>query len=165
MKLLLTLNKVITSILIIFINGCYTVIWTPEERMPSESDYSNENILDVNEEYYPIVLYGGYNYYYTQPWWYSLSYNFNIPINDAENNLSDSESVRNSVNGRNIDSGRDPILETTPPSRSSNSGNNTNSNTGTTTQTDNSNARSQNSGNDNSIRNDNGSRNSEGKRK
>jgi len=145
------------------ISGCYTVLWTPEDRMPSESDY--ETVIEFNNSFgYGDPLLFGYGYYYSYPWWYDLRYS---PDNSTqiEKNSDDIESLRNSGNGRNIETGRTPIVETSPPSKPSNSGNNANTNSGTTTQTENSSSRSQNSGNDNSIRNDNGSRNSEGKRK
>lgn len=149
----------------LFIEGCYTVLWTPEDKMPSESDY--ENVTEFNNSFgYGDPLLFGYGYYYSYPWWYDLRYSPNNST-QIEKNSDDIESLRNSGNGRNTEAERTPIVDTPPPSKpsNSNSGNNTNTNSGTTTQTENSSNRSQNSGNDNSIRNDNGSRNSEGKRK
>lgn len=147
------------------ISGCYTVLWTPEDRMPSNSDYGSETELNNSYTYGDPLVYG-YGYYYSYPWWYDLRYS---PDNSTQTeiNADDIESLRNSGSGRNTETERTPIVNTPPPSKPSNSssGDNTNKNSGTTTQTENSGNRSQNSGNDNSIRNDNGSRNSEGKRK
>lgn len=162
------INRSVIVFSTIFIAGCYTVIWTPDDRMPSDSEYYNQqNDSGISYDYYPPLLFGAYNYYYVQPWWYDLSYTPNIQNSDPDNDLTETESLRNSGNGRNTDSGRTTIIETAPPSKptNTNSGSNTNSNSGTTTQTEKSSDRSNSSGNDNSIRNDNGSRNSEGKRK
>lgn len=159
------ISRITILIVAVSISGCYTVLWTPEDRMPSDSYY--ENVTEFNNSFgYGDPLLFGYGYYYSYPWWYDLHYSPNNST-QIENNSEDIESLRNSGNGRNTETGRTLIVDTPPPSKpsNSNSGSNTNTNSGTTTQTENSSSRSQNSGNDNSIRNDNGSRNSEGKRK
>ncbi|HMU42748.1 MAG TPA: hypothetical protein PKA80_05575 [Ignavibacteriaceae bacterium] len=159
------ISRITILIVAVSISGCYTVLWTPEDRMPSDSDY--ESVTEFNNSFgYGDPLLFGYGYYYSYPWWYDLHYSPNNST-QIENNSEDIESLRNSGNGRNTETGRTLIVDTPPPSKpsNSNSGSNTNTNSGTTTQTENSSSRSQNSGNDNSIRNDNGSRNSEGKRK
>lgn len=148
---------------ILSFNGCYTVIWMPEDKFPSENTSSN---------YYDEFYYGDYYSFYGYPWWLRFSPP-TTPIGDNYNRNSNetTSSIRNEGSGRSNDNGR-TILLTNPPSRdvSGNSGGTGNSSTESNTKGNStSESTNNNSGNrrsdNNSIRNNDGNRNSNSGRK
>lgn len=155
------MKKYILSILILsalfLINGCYTVIWMPDEQFPSEV---------TTNEYYDQTYYGDYYGFYDYPWWMRLAPP-STPIGSdyIRNENGTTSSLRNEGEGRNTDTGR-KVLQTAPPSRDSNSGTSTNetnsssnNNNNSSSVNSNSNSNTRNS-DSNSIRNNDGNRNS-----
>ncbi len=164
MKIFKKLSLIIFLIIPFLANGCYTVLWTPDEDFPNESNY----------EYYDTYYSDEYIYFYDYPWWLSFTptYKYRTDDNSYERDNS-TNSIRNNGNGRG-DSGRE-ILVTPPPTKNSiprdngsdnSSGNNNNTSTETKrTETDNSNSSNNNSrqdsnSNNSSVRNNDGNRNS-----
>ena len=160
MKNLKKLFLVLFLCLPFFTNGCYTVLWTPDEDFPDESSY----------DYYGSYYIEEYHYYYDYPWWLS----FTPPYKYRDNNEgyerdNGTSQIRNNGNGRG-DSGREilvtppPTINYTPPDNSNDSGNNSNTNSGTTrtesVNSNNSNNSRQDSNSDSgSVRNNDGNRN------
>jgi len=158
-------------ILVIFLiipfltNGCYTVLWTPDEDFPDESNYESYDTYYIDE----------YHYYYDYPWWLSFTPPYKDRIidkifyerNDATNKL------RNNGNGRNSSDSRNEVINTPLPTRNStppdngsdnSSGNNNNTNTETkrteSVESNNSNnSRQDSNSNSNNVRNNDGNRN------
>jgi len=154
-----SLNKILFFLLIpFFFGGCYTVIWTPEEDFPDESNYeSYDNDTYYGEEYY---------YYYDYPWWLTIApptHNRTDEKYKRDGSVSD---IRNNGNGRN-NPDRKEILETPPPTRSSNTNNDSNSSS-TKTESKRTESDSSNNSNDNSRNSSNSSnsntRNNDGSR-
>lgn len=138
---------------LLFLEGCYTVIMTPENRTSNSYEFY---------EFYPIDYYGNYSEYYDMPWWINSSLvttnRVNIPIRTTS-----SEKLRNENGSRYVnDNHRDPIIISTPTrntgsdlSENDNSSYGANNNHQTRSNT----SSGQNS-NNNSTRNENGNRNS-----
>jgi hypothetical protein len=168
----INLFRILFSFLItISLTGCYTVLWTPNDNFPTDSNSDNQD-----DGFYPETYYGDYAPYYTTPWWYEIT-----PPNNPGyvRDTSRSETfIRNDNGGR----GSEPrnVLASPPPARieptntgttgsnnSNTSTNNSNSSNGnrveTTKSGNNSSARAGNS-NNNTVRNNNGSRNTDGRR-
>ncbi len=159
------MKKNILAIIIsapIFLSGCYTVIWMPEDQFPSEN---------TANEYYDETYYGDYYTFYDYPWWLRLAPPSTSIGNDyIRNENGTTSSIRNEGNGRGTDNGR-TILPTNPPSRSGSNNNSSNNNTNgssndnsSTTNSNNNNSNDRNS-NNSSIRNNDGNRNSNSGRK
>ncbi len=147
-----TLNKILFFLLIpFFLSGCYTVIWTPEEDFPDESNYeSYDNDTYYGEEYY---------YYYDYPWWLTIAPPTRDRTDDKYKRDRSVSDIRNNGNGRN-NPDRKEILETPPPTRSSNTNNASNSSSSNTkTETKRTDSDSSNNSNDNSRQNSNSSNN------
>lgn len=147
------------------LNGCYTVLWMPEDEFPTESSYN---------EFYSEPYYGDYYSFYDYPWWLGLTPP-SAPVGSdrirTENGTT--SSLRNEGQGRGTDNDR-KILPTSPPSRdgSSNSSSNNNSNRNSSSSNDSSTSGSSNnnssntrSSDNNSIRNNDGNRNTNSGRK
>ncbi|MDO8549673.1 MAG: hypothetical protein Q7S39_05925 [Ignavibacteria bacterium] len=145
-------------------NGCYTVLWTPDEDFPDESNY----------EYYDAYYIDEYHYYYDYPWWLSFTPPTKTRTDNGYNRDDDTQKIRNSGNGRNNSDSRNEVINTPPPTRNytpsdngsdNSSGNNNNTNTETKrTESVNSNNSSNNSrqdsnSNNNNVRNNDGNRN------
>lgn len=143
----------ISTILLLSLQGCYTIIMTPEDKPP------------VYENYYGFYLteyYGSYGSYYEVPWWITNPI-ITISNGTTKTRNSDTQSLRNNDGLRYGSSSRDGIITTPPPSKdnsssttdqktSSTSGNEVRSNTGSGNSSENSNS--------GSVRNENGNRNS-----
>ena len=167
MKPLSKILLLITIVISFFISGCYTVLWTPEEELPNESNYQPE----------PGYYIDDYYYYYDYPWWLTVNHpvrNENSNSNyerDKNNNIS---TLRNTGDGRGTQGTRGDILTPPPVSKDNNSNGNSSSgnqstevrkNTNSGTTSNSSNAGRQSSGNNsNSTRNSNGGRNNGGGR-
>ena len=163
----------IILLMTILISGCYTVIWTPDQEFPNESNTEYDY-----DSYYPDYYYGGYYDFYDYPWWLTITPPSYIAPKD-KNNRSDNSNVstlRNTDNGRGTEE-RKEILTTPPPTRtenkkpsdssssSSNSGNNrTNVESSNTNSGNNTSTRESSNSNSNNVRNNDGSRNNSGRR-
>lgn len=59
--------KLLAFVMLLFsIQGCYTIIWTPDIDFPT----NGKN--DDSENYYDETYYGDYTPYYGVPWWYTV---------------------------------------------------------------------------------------------
>lgn len=140
---------------ILFLQGCYTVVLTPEDNYISNYEYYG---------YYPIEYYGDYGNYYDLPWWYISPVNTVSSTQPVKRN-ENTQSIRNNSGNRNETERRDWIISTPPPSRDNSSGSSTeksSTNSGSNNQVrsrSNSGSNSNNS-NSGSVRNENGNRNS-----
>lgn len=149
----------VTILISFFVSGCYTVIWTPEDKFPNDEHYDYDTGYYIDDYYY----------YYDYPWWFTIT----PPATEIKNDTyerdrnNNTSKIRNSGNGRrNEDPGRD-VLNTPPPTVDKNSDKDTGTtntgvrkpnNSGSTTSSNNSGHQS--SGNSsNNVRNNNGSRN------
>ncbi|OGU74315.1 MAG: hypothetical protein A2V93_04885 [Ignavibacteria bacterium RBG_16_34_14] len=157
MKNFKKLFLVIFLIIAFLINGCYTILWTPDEDFPDESNYESYDTYYVDDYYY----------FYDYPWWLS----FTPPTKSGSDNSYERDNsmskIRNNGNGRG-DSGRE-ILVTPPPTRNytptdngsddTSGNNNTNTETKRTESVNSNNSRQDSNSNNNSTRNNDGSRN------
>lgn len=155
-KHILNLKIIFSSL--IFLNGCYTEIWLPEDGLPSDN---------VTLVYYEEIYYGDYYAFYNCPWWIDIIPPANpvgsVYITD-ENETT--VSLRNEGQGRRSDDGR-KILHTNPPSRDESNNSSSNSTSSTSSWSNQSssgssysNSSSSRSSENSSMRNDTGSRNS-----
>ncbi|MEJ5263605.1 MAG: hypothetical protein WHT45_13045 [Ignavibacterium sp.] len=143
---------IITAFSTLILQGCYTVIMTPEDKKITHYDLYG---------YYPIEYYGDYGNYYDMPWWYSSPV-VSVGNNQIIQRSSDTKTVRNENGDRTNTESRDGIISTPPPTRdigSSTSGSGTSKSNGNSNNEVRSNNSSGNS-NSGSIRNENGNRNS-----
>ncbi|MDP1994172.1 MAG: hypothetical protein Q8K40_02895 [Ignavibacteria bacterium] len=59
--------KLLAFVFLLFgLQGCYTVIWTPDIDFPTKEN------SDDSESYYEEPYYGDYTPYYGLPWWYTV---------------------------------------------------------------------------------------------
>ncbi len=63
------LNLLILTAVGLFLSGCYTVVWSPEDNFPTQSDYEQ----GYYDGYYGSPFYGDYGYYYNYPWWLNIA--------------------------------------------------------------------------------------------
>lgn len=143
---------IITAFSTLILQGCYTVIMTPEDKKIIHYDLYS---------YYPIEYYGDYGNYYDMPWWYSSPV-VSVGNNQIIQRSSDTKTVRNENGDRTNTESRDGIISSPPPTRdigSSTSGSGTSKSNGNSNIEVRSNNSSGNS-NSGSIRNENGNRNS-----
>lgn len=106
--------------LLIGLQGCYTIIWTPD------IDFPNKDNNDNSDSYYDEIYYGEYTPYYGAPWWYTIPPPTTFaPIlkerNDEAKKLrNDAEPGRgNPERPRQPDVNRPtnpPVIDTPPPS-------------------------------------------------
>ncbi len=151
---------ILIVITVISFSGCYTMLWSPDEQLPSES---------YNQPYYSEPYYGEYNYYYDYPWWVRDRHLYIAPTpipTQSTGGSSAVNSVRNENGSRNTPTNDNrPVIRTETPSRnehpndSSNAASKTSSNNNSGDQTKASGSSRSNDGN-NSARNNNGNRNS-----
>lgn len=143
---------IITAFSTLILQGCYTVIMTPEDTNKSHYDFDG---------YYPIEHYGDYENYYDTPWWYSSTI-VSVGNNKIIQRSSDTKTIRNENGDRTNNESRDGIISTPPPTRDNNSTTSGNQNTNLNTSSKNESRSNNNSGNSNSgsLRNENGNRNS-----
>ncbi|AFH49774.1 Hypothetical protein IALB_2069 [Ignavibacterium album JCM 16511] len=149
------MKKLILVSVILFFNlqGCYTVIMTPEDKTPVYNDYYG---------FYLSEYYGSYGSYYEVPWWIT---NPIVTINSSttKNRTTETHSIRNNDGFKHESGSRDGIITTPPPSRDNSSSTTTQKSGSSSVNEVRSNTSSGNSpGNSNSgsIRNENGNRNS-----
>jgi hypothetical protein len=160
---------IIKSILILTVTisfgGCYTVLWSPEEQLPSENN---------NQIYYSEPYYGDYNYYYDYPWWLRGPRGYIAPVETPSSTSQSiqrtSGTVRDNNGSRSTPENDRPIVNTKPPSRSSQPKDNSGSASKTSSdnnsgQQTRSSDNSRSSDGNNSARNNNGNRNSESGRR
>ena len=168
------LIKIVLIAIVISFGGCYTVLWSPQEPIPSENN---------NQVYYSEPYYGDYNYYYDNPWWITAAPLYVTPHSETQSSgrggsatsidrNSNVTSTRNKDGSRNTPDNNGSIIRTGTPSRNSNTSNdnpvykndsNNNSNNSGQQARPSENSRS-NEGN-NSARNNNGNRNSGNERR
>jgi len=159
------LNSTIIISAMFFLSGCYTMLWMPEDKFPSES---------ITNEYYDETYYGDYYGFYDYPWWIRLVPPSSPVGSDYIRTKNETTtSIRNEGQGRGTDNGR-TIQNTDPPSRDvSNNNNSSNNNSSSNNSSNNNNSSSVNSNNssnsrssdNNSVRNNDGNRNSSSGRK
>ena len=114
-------NKILFVTVIVlsfFVSGCYTVLWTPDEQLPSENTYVPESGY-YNDDYY---------YYYDYPWWLTVRHpvtNVNNSNNNNNNYIRDNNTstLRNTGEGRGTPDRRDVL---TPPPATINDNTNNN---------------------------------------
>ncbi len=157
------LNIIILMSLGIFLTGCYTVVWSPEDNFPTESDYYQSNY----DSYYNNPYYGEYGYYYNYPWWLTLTPPAANSASDGRDNAT-AGAVRNNDGGRGTaprDNG--DINNAPPPARNTDSGSSSSSNVGkssTSSGSSSTTTRSSSGSDSNNVRNNNGGRNSGGRK-
>ncbi len=162
MKTLL-LKIAFITLVTIGLNGCYTVIWSPDSEFPTE-DNSVSNI------YYGDTYYGDYYYFYDTPWWWD----YTPVVSGVARPTRDGSTQPIREQGGRTPAQRDPIVNTPPPTReinppsTGNSGNTENKGSSTeTTRSSSSNSGSssrESSSSGSSVRNNNGGRNSGGRK-
>jgi hypothetical protein len=161
-------SKILLSLIVaIGLNGCYTIVWVPGTEFPTE-DNSNTTT------FYDNTYYGDYYFFYDSPWWWDytppVSSGYTSGSRDGNPNI---ENPRNS--GDRGTPNRVPDVQ--PPSRnadhSGNNGKDNSSNSGSTSSDTNvrsssssgsGNTSSGSSGSGNNARNNDGGRNSGGRR-
>lgn len=161
------LLKILSIGLILFgLQGCYTILWTPEEK--------------ITDQYETTSYYNGYAAdYYDIPWWINVPVIVGYPgytnsgkesVTKDRTNTLDSQSR----NIRNNDGGRSPEIINTPPPTQSTPGSNPpstgsgsgNNDSGSTVKSESSGSTSSGSGSrSNDTRNNSGNRNSGSGRK
>lgn len=160
------LKILLTGFIIFGLQGCYTILWTPETK--------------ITEEYETVSYYSGYApEFYDVPWWiYSPVVGY-YPhyTSDGSTKTKDRSRDGNDGDTRDNDGGRNPggrnpeFIAPPPPTTSvpgstgsgSNSGN---TNSGSTVRTESTGSNSSGSnGKSSDTRNDTGNRNSNGGRK
>ncbi len=142
-----------SAILFLSLQGCYTIIMTPEDKTPVYDNYYG---------FYPTDYYGSYGSYYEIPWWII---NPIVTISDVKTTSrnSDTQSLRNNEGYRSDSGSRDGITTTPPPSRdnsSSTTTQKTNNSSGNEVRSNTGSGNSSGNSNSGSIRNENGNRNS-----
>jgi hypothetical protein len=161
------LNISVLAAVGLFLSGCYTVVWSPENNFPTQSDYEQ----GYNDGYYNSPFYGDYGYYYNYPWWLNIT----PPASNAQTTNRDNTAtgaVRNNDGGRgNAPRDRGEINNSPPPainsgdsSSSSGTGVNKSSTGSSSSSTSGRNSSSSSSSDSNNVRNSNGSRNSGGRK-
>ncbi len=162
MKTLL-LKTLFIALITMGLNGCYTIIWSPDSELPTEDN-------SVTSAYYGDTYYGEYYYFYDTPWWWEYNY---TPAAASTERGNETAPVRD-LGGRGTPTGP-VIIETAPPTRdinppSTGSSGNT-GNRGTSTETTRSSSTSnsgsasrESSSSGSSVRNNNGERSSGGRR-
>jgi len=121
------------TLFIFGLNGCYTIIWSPDSEFPNQD---NSEAVTV---YYGDIYYGDYYYFYDIPWWYD----YNPPVatgSDTKNreNNPDIGTLRDT--GGRSDPLRVPDVQ--PPSRDQNSSGNNNDNSSSSSNNTSSNSSS-----------------------
>ncbi len=159
------LNIIILAAVGLFLSGCYTVVWSPQDNFPTQSDYEQ----GYNDGYYNSPYYGNYGYYYNYPWWLNIT----PPAANAQpaNRDAAAGAVRNNNGGRG-DTPRDrgEIINTPPPAV--NSGGSTSGGNSSVEKSSSKSGSSASSGRNssssssdsNNVRNNNGGRNSGGRK-
>ena len=79
------LNIIILTSVGLFLSGCYTVVWNPEDNFPTQTDYGQ----GYYDRYYNSPFYGDYGYYYNYPWWLNIA----PPATNNQSNNRDNASA------------------------------------------------------------------------
>ncbi|MFO7446940.1 MAG: hypothetical protein R6W90_11270 [Ignavibacteriaceae bacterium] len=108
-------------IILTFFTGCYTVLWSPDQEMPTAETYQEEYYYDNG--YYADPYYGSYGYYYQYPWWLSITPPVTGGSAQSERGQS-MERIRDRDGSRSTDSGN-RVLTTPPVTTRGTSGSNT----------------------------------------
>ena len=162
-----------------FLTGCYTIVWSPSQELPTEESYYDEN------DFYETEYYGNYGTYYETPWWVdapiylispgSSTESYKTRDGSSSNRSSETtESFRNDGNRGNTD--RNDIITNAPVTTTKTSGgsvtkesstssdsNSRSSDNSSSSNNSSSNNRSSSSSSD--TRNNSGSRNSDSGRR
>lgn len=163
----LLLKIIFITIFILGLNGCYTIIWSPDMEFPTEENYGSTI-------YYGNAYYGDYYYYYDYPWWLDIVPPVANPVAGPRDENKNIQNIRD-TGGRGIPA-RVPDLQ--PPSHNAppastntdvNKNNSQSSSTETTVRNTSSGSssnsgRETSSGNSNNVRNNNGGRSSGGRK-
>lgn len=158
------LKVVFMALITLGLNGCYTIIWSPDSQLPTE-DNSVTNI------YYGDNYYGDYYYFYDTPWWWDYSYTPPATGVTYPKRDEGTQTLRGDLGDR----GNPPrIIDVQPPSRDANPPSTGNSgstgNNGSSTETvrssssSSSNSSGRESSSSGSVRNNNGGRSSGGRK-
>ncbi len=167
------LIKLVLTIIVISFGGCYTVLWSPQEQLPSENN---------TQVYYSEPYYGEYNYYYDNPWWIIERPLYVTPPSETQSSErsgatsidrnSNVTSTRDNNGSRNTPDNNGSVIRTGTPSRNSNSSydnpvskNDSNNNSNNSGQQTRSSENSRSNEGNNSARNNNGNRNSGNERR
>jgi len=148
------------GIIMFAMQGCYTVIWTPDVAFPTKERSEN------SDSYYDEPYYGEYYPYYELPWWYSIAPPPSLIIPASERTAQETKLRNGSTPDRGTPNRPEqPIINVGNPSRDQ-----TPTTTQTTTTDDNSSTKSEsttpqrekgNSSNSRDTRNNDGSRSSD----
>ena len=168
------LIKLVLIIMVISFGGCYTVLWSPQEQLPTENN---------NQIFYSEPYYGDYNYYYDNPWWITAAPLYVTPPAETQpsergssatsvDRNSNVTSTRDNNGSRNTPDNNGSVIRTGTPSRNSNSSNdnpvsknNSNNNSNSSSQQARPSENSRSNDGNNSARNNNGNRNSGNERR
>lgn len=147
--------KILPAALIIFLSGCYTVVWDPNTQLPSENyQYNSYN-------FYAPDYYGDYYYYYGRPWWWSI----NIPSQTEPYERSSEVNALRNNGDRQSGNDRNTIKTDRPSVNSGNTSDKPSASKSNSGNTNSTNRNSSSGSRDNSsIRNNDGSRNSGSRR-
>ena len=115
------LRIIFVTFVLFGLNGCYTIIWSPDMEFPTEDN------SDLTTIYYGDAYYGPYYYYYDYPWWLDIVPPVTGPVTTERSGNGETSTLRNTG-----ERGTPPrVPELLPPSRNAtptNTGNTENSN-------------------------------------
>ena len=96
------------GLMIVFAQGCYTILWTPDVALPNKDQSEND------DSFYDEPYSGGYYPYYERPWWYSIPPPTLVaPVKEREPQVT---KIRNSNSPeRNPEGTNRPIIYVAPP--------------------------------------------------
>ena len=153
------------TLFIFGLNGCYTIIWSPDSEFP------NQDNSEAGAAYYSDYYYGDYYYFYDIPWWYDF-----IPPATTGSGTTNRDNNPDVGTLRDMSGRSDPsrVPDVQPPSRNDNNSGNNNDNSSSSSNNTSSNnsdrgSSSSNSGNSGSsgsgsVRDNNGGRSSGGRK-
>jgi hypothetical protein len=165
----LMLKIIFISLILFGLNGCYTIIWSPDMEFPTQDNSASTTI------YYGDTYYGSYYYFYDYPWWLDIAPPVATPFAGERSDNHETNILRNT--GERGTPPRIPDVQPpsrdAPPTNTDNNGNSNNSGSTTTTETSarnsssssaTTNSRESSSGSGNTVRNNNGGRNAGGRK-
>lgn len=109
-----TMAILILGSLFFLLQGCYTVLWTPNDDYEGYAEYYDEERDESREyDYYDEEYYGRYHHFHASPWWAPL---LPIPTTSSGKFRTDNNAepvrdegtagLRNSSGGRTNEGGR-----------------------------------------------------------
>ena len=105
-----SIRYILAVIILTFgLQGCYTIIWNPDQEFPTE-----ENTTSI---YGDSFYYNDYYFFYDYPWWFRISSPL-IAVDEIYDRGDSQESIRNNDGGRS-GSGSPNFLRPDPPGRTS----------------------------------------------